>query len=48
MTLLESEAAVVPTTGPAVVDLGAGSGPAWLDSWLVHHRGEVVAWRRAE
>jgi amidohydrolase len=47
MTLLESDATVMPTTGPAVVDLGAGSGPAWLDSWLAHHRGDVVAWRRA-
>jgi len=47
MTLLESDAAVVPAIGPAVVDLGAGSGPAWLDSWLARHRGEVVGWRRA-
>jgi amidohydrolase len=30
-----------------VVDLGAGSGPAWLDSWLARHRSDVVAWRRA-
>jgi len=37
----------VPAIGPAVVDLGAGSGPAWLDSWLARHRGEVVGWRRA-
>jgi amidohydrolase len=29
------------------VDLGAGSGPAWLDSWLARHRSDVVAWRRA-
>ena len=47
MTLLESESAVVPTAGPAVVDLGAGSGPGWLDAWLARHRSEVVAWRRA-
>ena len=47
MTLLESDAAVVPAIVPAVVDLGAGSGPAWLDSWLARHRGEVVGWRRA-
>jgi amidohydrolase len=47
MTLLESDTAVMPTIGPAVVDLGAGSGPAWLDSWLATHRSEVVSWRRA-
>jgi amidohydrolase len=29
------------------VDLGAGSGPSWLDSWLVRHHSDVVAWRRA-
>src|SRR5919107_734099 len=27
--------------------MGAGSGPAWLDSWLALHRSEVVSWRRA-
>ena len=47
MTLLEADSAVVPTIGPAVVDLGAGSGPGWLDAWLATHRSEVVAWRRA-
>jgi amidohydrolase len=47
MTLLESESVVVPAVGPAVVDLGAGSGPGWLDAWLARHRSEVVAWRRA-
>ena len=47
MTLLESDITVVPAAGPAVVDLGAGSGPAWLDAWLARHRSEVVAWRRA-
>ncbi len=46
MTLLESDSAVVSPTVPAVVDLGAGSGPDWLDAWLARHRGEVVAWRR--
>ncbi|MDQ4119055.1 MAG: amidohydrolase [Actinomycetota bacterium] len=30
-----------------VVDLGAGTGPAWLDSWLAENRGRVVGWRRA-
>jgi amidohydrolase len=47
VTLLESPTVVAPPAGPAVVDLGAGSGPAWLDSWLARHRSEVVAWRRA-
>ncbi|WP_132432522.1 amidohydrolase [Pseudonocardia endophytica] len=30
-----------------VVDLGAGSGPAWLDAWVGENRGRVVGWRRA-
>jgi amidohydrolase len=47
VTLLDSPTVVAPPGGPAVVDLGAGSGPAWLDSWLARHRSEVVAWRRA-
>ncbi len=47
MTVLEKDASIVPSIGPAVVDMGAGSGPAWLDSWLALHRSEVVAWRRA-
>jgi amidohydrolase len=47
VTLLESDAAVVPPAGPPVVDLGAGTGPAWLDTWLGRHRSEIVTWRRA-
>ena len=47
MTVLEKDASVVPSVGPAVVDMGAGSGPAWLDSWMALHRSDVVAWRRA-
>ena len=47
VTVLEKDASAVPSAGPAVVDMGAGSGPAWLDSWLALHRSEVVAWRRA-
>jgi amidohydrolase len=31
----------------AVADLGVGSGPAWLDSWLAEHRADVVSWRRS-
>lgn len=46
MTLLEWHGDVVPTV-PAVVDLGAGTGPAWLDSWLSAHSGSVVSWRRS-
>ncbi|WP_219415686.1 amidohydrolase [Pseudonocardia nigra] len=47
MTLLEAHTDLVPATDLAVVDLGAGSGPAWLDSWLATHRADVVAWRRS-
>jgi amidohydrolase len=46
VTVLESDTAVAPSAVPAVVDLGAGSGPAWLDSWLALRRSDVVAWRR--
>jgi amidohydrolase len=31
----------------AVPDLGAGSGPAWLDAWLAAHCADVVGWRRS-
>ena len=44
MTLLESHP-VLPVD-PDVVDLGAGTGPAWLDSWLAAHSDDVVGWRR--
>ncbi len=47
MTLLEEHNDLVATAGPAVADLGAGSGPAWLDSWLFAHRSDVVGWRRS-
>jgi amidohydrolase len=30
----------------AVTDLGAGRGPFWLDEWLEHASGDLVAWRR--
>jgi len=52
MTLLEGHSGVegnsdvVPTV-PTAVDLGAGTGPAWLDSWLAAHSGNVVSWRRS-
>ncbi len=45
MTVLESHP--LPPAEPVVADLGAGSGPAWLDSWLENHRADVVAWRRS-
>lgn len=47
MTLLESGAAHAALSDIPVTDLGAGSGPAWLDDWLAAHRGDVVAWRRS-
>ncbi|WP_433289672.1 amidohydrolase [Pseudonocardia sp. CA-142604] len=47
MTLLEAHTDLVPPAELAVTDLGAGSGPAWLESWLKAHRTDVVAWRRA-
>ncbi len=47
MTLLDAPADLVPPADLAVADLGMGSGPAWLDSWLSAHRSDVVAWRRS-
>jgi amidohydrolase len=47
VTLLEVHTDLVPPAELAVADLGAGSGPAWLDSWLSAHRTDVVAWRRS-
>ena len=46
MTLLEAHTDLMPISESAVADLGAGSGPAWLDSWLALHAGDVVGWRR--
>jgi len=37
---------LMPITQPVVADLGAGSGPAWLDSWLALHAADVLGWRR--
>jgi amidohydrolase len=45
MTVLDSHP--LPPAEPVVADLGAGSGPAWLDTWLANHRADVVAWRRS-
>ena len=46
MTLLEAHTDLMSVTEPIVADLGAGSGPAWLDSWLAEHAADVVGWRR--
>lgn len=47
VTVLHEHVDLVPSAGPAVVDLGAGNGPSWLDSWLAAHCADVVAWRRS-
>lgn len=47
MTLLDAHNDLLPPVEPVVTDLGAGSGPAWLDAWLGAHRSDVVAWRRS-
>jgi amidohydrolase len=46
VTLVEGHTDLAPAD-LAVADLGVGSGPAWLDSWLAEHRADVVAWRRS-
>jgi amidohydrolase len=46
VTLLEAHPDLA-VADPAVPDLGAGTGPAWLDAWLDAHRADVVAWRRS-
>jgi amidohydrolase len=47
VTALQDRADSSVRTDVPVVDLGAGSGPAWLDSWVGENRGRVVGWRRA-
>ncbi|MGD9530117.1 amidohydrolase [Pseudonocardia sp.] len=47
MTVLDTYPEVVPPTGDPVPDLGAGSGPAWLDAWLATHSADVVGYRRS-
>ncbi|MGD9990445.1 amidohydrolase [Pseudonocardia sp.] len=47
MTLLEADAGLAALGDLPVTDLGAGTGPDWLDSWLDARRGDVVAWRRS-
>jgi amidohydrolase len=46
VTLVEGHTDLAPAD-LAVADLGVGSGPAWLDSWLAEHPADVVAWRRS-
>jgi amidohydrolase len=46
VTLVEGHTDLAPAD-LAVADLGVGSGPAWLDSWLAEHVADVVAWRRS-
>ena len=46
VTLLEAHTDLMPVHRTVVADLGAGSGPAWLDSWLARHTADVVGWRR--
>jgi amidohydrolase len=48
VTLLEAHPELAASGDDHVVaDLGAGTGPAWLDQWLQAHRGDVVAARRS-
>jgi amidohydrolase len=47
VTVLDTYPEVVPPTGDPVPDLGAGSGPAWLDAWLAAHSVDVVGYRRS-
>jgi len=46
VTLVEGHTDLAPAD-LAGADLGVGSGPAWLDSWLAEHPADVVAWRRS-
>ncbi|MBW0106261.1 amidohydrolase [Pseudonocardia sp. KRD291] len=47
VTALQARSDVPAVSDVAVDDLGAGTGPAWLESWMRAHSGEVVGWRRA-
>jgi len=47
VTLLEADAGLAALGDLPVTDLGAGTGPDWLDAWLDTRRGDVVAWRRS-
>ncbi|HEV7468340.1 MAG TPA: amidohydrolase [Pseudonocardia sp.] len=45
MTVLQARPELSGPGGP-VTDLGAGTGPAWLDTWLASGRDDLVTWRR--
>ncbi|GAA1079840.1 amidohydrolase [Pseudonocardia alni] len=47
VTALQTRTELPEITDPAVDDLGSGTGPAWLESWMRAHKGEIVGWRRA-
>ncbi|MFP5019929.1 amidohydrolase [Pseudonocardia phyllosphaerae] len=47
MTALETRTELPEIVDHPVDDLGAGTGPAWLESWMRAHKGEIVGWRRA-
>jgi len=47
VTLLDAHTDLVDPSGHPVADLGAGSGPTWLDAWLAANTGAVVATRRS-
>jgi amidohydrolase len=44
MTVLDAHHDLLPPAAPD--DLGAGTGPQWLDAWLAAHGSDVVGWRR--
>jgi amidohydrolase len=47
VTLLDTHTGLaVPAGDATAADLGAGSGPTWLDAWLGAHGSDVVATRR--
>ena len=45
--MLDAHPGLMFAVGPGVADLGAGTGPAWLDGWLAEHATDVLAWRRS-
>ncbi|WP_231973951.1 amidohydrolase [Pseudonocardia sp. HH130630-07] len=47
MTALQTRTELPEIVDFPVEDLGAGTGPAWLESWMRAHKGEIVGWRRA-
>jgi len=45
MTVLDEHQDILPMAVP--IDLGAGTGPVWLDNWLTVHTSTVADWRRS-